>query len=780
METRRDRTPDPAHGEATEGAWHSHPDGAAPSVSSTHPTHSIHPVHPENPSLGPLLVVFVSTRLLAILLLRPGGYFGDWNDYNFFKEMAELSSQGYYPYVHYWAEYPPVFPWLLVGAYQFSLLLPAWRHPMLWFQLPLSAILLLADAGNLWLIRRLGTRLWGERRGQECAWLYAGLFLPLYALSAWFDTLSVFWLLLGLELVLQRRALLAGLACGCGVAVKLFPGLLLPVALRALRGTRAWVRFGLGAALVPLAVFLPFYVISPTMLWASIRGILNRRSWETVWALLDGYYGTGGVAALSDRLLYPDSASWQNPSRLPWTAIGLAFAVVYVAVWWWAGLTSLPAPSPGAERGVEPSPPSPRGKGAGGLGPSALLGSVLGWARPKPDALYVVALTGFTVALFLLYSRGFSQQFTLLLLPFVVLLAPTLRGALYTVALMVNNTLVEGYIWVNVFPDDRWLLRATVGIRTVLLVLFAVEAASVLVPRLARPWSRWKPAVSWGLAGLAVALALFGGYRLGAAYWQISAARSPRAAAIEAIRSTSSESVLLFTQEELYSAIYPYARPRPAFVVADARLPDRVGTTSLHARLSGFTRGRQEVLLVEDAGQPPSALADATRRWLRLNYQAADARTEAGVRIERYVVGTRKSFTEPAVFGEAIALDWAEAVPYNVVPGRELRVRLDWRAVGPVARDYTVFVHLLDGQQRLVAQRDSPPLDGHYPTSIWQPGERVADEVSLAVPPDLPAGDYYLEIGLYYRPTMERLPARGGPAEGDRALLGPLRRVDGR
>ena len=734
-------------------------------------------------AFAPLLVVFVSTRLLTIVLLRPGGFFGDWSDYYYFKEMAELSNQGYFPYVHYWVEYPPAFPWLLVGAYRLSLLLPVWKHPLLWFQLILSGVLLLSDVGNLWLIRRIGARLWGESGGLQCSWLYAGLFLPLYALSTWFDTLSVFWLLLGLELLLLRRPLLAGLSCGCGIAVKLYPVLLAPVAVRATRGIGGWVRFAAAAAVVPIAVSLPFYLLSPTMLLASLRGLLNRRPWESIWALLDGYYGTGGVPALQDRLLYPDSALWQTPSRLPWTAISLVFAAIYAVIWWWAG-----RPRPASDRAATAvSPPDAvqhkEGKPAPGLSRSAV-GMAFGrlsqivavnLLRTQADGRSIVLLAGITVALFLLYSKGFSQQFTLLLLPFVVLVAPTLRGVLYAAALMVNNTLVEGYLYVNVFPDDRWLLRATVGVRTLLLALFVVEASSLLIPWLNRPWRRFKPAATWALACGLLALGLFGAIRLSGAYWETSTVHSPQAAAIRAVQDTAPETVLLFAQQPLYSALYPYVRPRSAYLMADPRLPERIGRSSLHARLIEFAGDRQAVLLVEDAGQIRSPLIQDVQRWLERSYQLAETRTEAGVRLTRYVRRDRRAFPEPAVFGGAIALDWAEFAPAAVRPGGEIRVLLGWRAISRLDRDYTVFVHLLDGEERLVAQQDSPPLGNRYPTSGWRVGEVVADELTLAVPASLADGEYHLAIGLYHQPTMERLQARGGPARDDRVLLHPVR-----
>ena len=60
-----------------------------------------------------------------------------------------------------------------------------------------------------------------------------------------------------------------------------------------------------------------------------------------------------------------------------------------------------------------------------------------------------------------------------------------------------------------------------------------------------------------------------------------------------------------------------------------------------------------------------------------------------------------------------------------------------------------------------VAQKDQPPLDGAYPTSLWDPGEIIADELIIPLPDELPSGEYSLVIGLYDFTTGLRLPVPG-------------------
>jgi len=90
--------------------------------------------------------------------------------------------------------------------------------------------------------------------------------------------------------------------------------------------------------------------------------------------------------------------------------------------------------------------------------------------------------------------------------------------------------------------------------------------------------------------------------------------------------------------------------------------------------------------------------------------------------------------------------------------GGGFSVFLYWQARGQVPEDYTVFVHLEDGE-RIWAQKDGPPHCAKRPTSNWQPGELIADEHTLVVDPATPPGSYPLRIGLYIPQTGRRLHA---------------------
>jgi len=73
-----------------------------------------------------ILALFVVFRLLALFLMRPGGYIRDWSDFDTYFGIAALSDYGLYPFLNFWLEWPPLVPWLVVGAYNLALYLPPW------------------------------------------------------------------------------------------------------------------------------------------------------------------------------------------------------------------------------------------------------------------------------------------------------------------------------------------------------------------------------------------------------------------------------------------------------------------------------------------------------------------------------------------------------------------------------------------------------------------------------------------------------------------------------
>jgi hypothetical protein len=79
----------------------------------------------------------------------------------------------------------------------------------------------------------------------------------------------------------------------------------------------------------------------------------------------------------------------------------------------------------------------------------------------------------------------------------------------------------------------------------------------------------------------------------------------------------------------------------------------------------------------------------------------------------------------------------------------------------PIAQNYSVFVHLLGTDGRLLAQHDSWPADAHCPTSVLPPGTTIRDVHYVSLP-EAVAPDAVVRVGLYESTTGERWLAQNG------------------
>lgn len=97
--------------------------------------------------------------------------------------------------------------------------------------------------------------------------------------------------------------------------------------------TRHRLVYLLAVAAAALAIGLPFAALNATMLTASFHAMVSRSSWETIWALFEGYFSFGKVAPLADRFI-PETAGWQShAAQLPWIWIEAGFLLLYLLIW---------------------------------------------------------------------------------------------------------------------------------------------------------------------------------------------------------------------------------------------------------------------------------------------------------------------------------------------------------------------------------------------------------------------------------------------------------------
>jgi hypothetical protein len=672
-----------------------------------------------------LALLFTSFRFLTLLLVEPGGYILDWSGYyvpgaNF----VQLSDWGYYPFVHYWMEYPPLFPWLSVILYRLSMLLPLWRDAQLWYNLLLGSALLLFEIGNFILIYAIALKLCTREGAVRCAWLYAGLFFPLMTLLFWFESFPLFFLLLGVYMILARRPVWGGIAAGLGFMVKLVPAFIAPVALRVFprRSQKAiYVAVAAGAALL---IALPFLLSNVTFFLTPFLYQGSTGPWETVWALLDGYYTGGETTPLEMRFDPTNIAVSFHQSTFPYGIVAAAFVALYLLLY---------------TRRID-------------------------WQ----DNRKAVAFCGLSVSLFLVFSKGYSPQWIVNLLPFIVLLMPDLRGVAYCLLLTGANVL-EFPVAMVLLAQHPWLFAIAVILRTLLLALVTVEFVAMLLPS-----ARVQRALGLALTAVVVA-ALLGGLPVTAvAVRDYSAERYAENAYHETIDYLRIEPAggVIFTDQLLYQQVYGFLTTRHGLYLlqADEGLPDA---------LAGLLNRYHHLYVVYTGSEDDQLANPPVESWLGQQAFPVSVEWLDNARVTRYSTTPSSPLQEHAVqatFADEIELISCAFQPAPLAPTAVLHVSLSWRSLHPAGGDYTVFVHLTDESGQVWAQHDGQPVGGSHPTSSWQPREEITDHHGLALPADVPPGEYRLEVGLYDAATGQRLLVQTGEgiASSDRVLVGPV------
>lgn len=394
-----------------------------------------------------ILILFLVFRLTLLVFFTPQGLVNAYTDYYYYYQTAQLSQQGYYPFINMWYEYPPLLAYLPQAAYWFAgRIVPLgdiYSFGYVLFFRVLGVFLLAFEAGVLVLLHRIGGRIWGPEKADWLAWVYSSLSLPLFFLTFAHQVVAVFFLLLAVDWLLEQHWGRSALALGLGVAAKFTPAFLLPAVARFLwPHIRKLAGYTLIVILIVALVYLPFVFLGGgKWVMASFEAVSKVGSYGTIWAALDQNWGPGTYGPLETRMQIEQAqVTHANPALIPGALLLAAFAALYA---WF-------------------------------------------FFRPLDfqDARQVIWFITFTSMIFHLWSRGWSPQWAVMVVPLFLLSFPNNEGLRY-VLLLTALIFVE---WpVTTIAPAPVLVTTFILLRTALFIWVTLRLARLLWPAGAAP-----------------------------------------------------------------------------------------------------------------------------------------------------------------------------------------------------------------------------------------------------------------------------------------------------
>ena len=120
---------------------------------------------------------------------------------------------------------------------------------------------------------------------------------------------------------------------------------------------------------------------------------------------------------------------------------------------------------------------------------------------------------------------------------------------------------------------------------------------------------------------------------------------------------------------------------------------------------------------------------------------------------------------------ELVGYDLALPGGDSVGAGQRFEVTWYWKVLSKPPSGYEVFVHIDGDGLRL--NGDHTPVEGRYPTKLWEKGDVIADTQELTVPANYGVGEYTLYVGFFS--GSKRLEVKSGPDDdGNRVNAGTL------
>ncbi len=355
--------------------------------------------------------LFFICRLIFIISTPLDGI-KSYGDFTHFYHLAQMGA----PFIDYWVEFPPIFPFLSWLIYQTA---GGQEHV---YDYLLLLIITLFQVGCLIVFSNLVTKI----NNKSNRWISIAAFFLINLILAYtwwfFDVLAVMMMLLGVLWLLEGKDIRAIMILSIGALIKLFPALAICIVWRYRPIKKAFLLSLLLCGMV-VGVYGILYWVSPNFTKASILSQSSKGSWETVWALVDGNYSTGNFGPEIERL-DPSNAviSQGNPPRIsPWITLVFFLAVgVYI---------------------------------------------YKNFSLNQP--IIQISLICLAILVFFIWLPGWSPQWILFIIPFILIIFDDMEGIVISGILMLIS-LLEWPVLLS--RGYAWALWLTVPIRTLFMV----------------------------------------------------------------------------------------------------------------------------------------------------------------------------------------------------------------------------------------------------------------------------------------------------------------------
>ena len=368
-----------------------------------------------------IFIMFVAARVI-LFVSAPYQVIPGYGDYWNFYSQARLGI----PYINYWTEFPPLFPFLskfiysLVGGHEVP------------FGYALAITISLFQAGTLFLSLKIAENILPEQEACERIWVNFALTIGLFYSWSYFDPIAVLFTILSIYWLINGKDIPAAAAITLGLLTKWFPILVLPLVWKTTDQKRAAAITGivLGAGVL---VWGGLYLLNPMMTQASLTSQINKGSWETIWAIVDNNITTGNFSAQVNRLI-PASASLitGNPAVVPpWLTLILF----------------------------------------GGVGLYLLIKSEI------DSNLKSIAFVGLALVVFFLWSPGYSPQWVLYLVPFALIALDKNEAYLISAVFILVNLLEWPLLLSRGNFSSLYLL---IPLRTAIMILLGTRFYQIL------------------------------------------------------------------------------------------------------------------------------------------------------------------------------------------------------------------------------------------------------------------------------------------------------------